>query len=124
MTPATTWMPFYIADYLRDTMHLSRDEHGAYFLLLIAAWVQSGSLQNDPKFLAAITKSTPKEWRRLAPSVLPFFRIEGDKLVHSRVRDEWNRAQSISETRRNSGLLGGRPKKQTETNGKAHDIAN
>lgn len=70
------WMPFYVSDYLADTMHLSRDEHGAYMLLLMAMWMSNGSLQDDDRKLAAITKSTPREWKSMRPTLASFFIID------------------------------------------------
>jgi uncharacterized protein YdaU (DUF1376 family) len=114
------WMPFYIADYLRDTMRLTRDQHGAYFLLLMACWVEGGKLPNDPGELAAIAKATPAEWKRLAPKILPYFKSDGEFLTHTRVTSEVEKAARLSETRRNAGRQGGRPPLETESKPKAN----
>lgn len=121
---ADTWMPFYVADYLKDTMHLTRDQHGGYMLLLMACWNCGGRLPNDNAQLAALAKATPAEWRKMAPILRRFFTADGDELVHGRVVQEHEKAQRLSEIRRENGGKGGRPKKQTETDGKATGLAN
>jgi uncharacterized protein YdaU (DUF1376 family) len=115
MAKADTWMPFYVADYARKTFHLTRDQHGGYFLLIMAAWAEGGRLPNDPAALAAITKATPAEWRKLSPVLLRFFRVDGDEIVHDRVVEEHERAQRLSDSRREAGAKGGRPRKQDES---------
>jgi uncharacterized protein YdaU (DUF1376 family) len=123
-TKADAWMPLYIADYLRDTIHLSRDQHGAYLLLLMACWVRGGRLPNDPAQLAGVAKASHAEWRRLAPVILPFFDVDGADLVHGRVVEELQRANAIIAKRREAGALGGRPKKQTESKQKPNGFQN
>lgn len=70
-----SWMPLWIGDYLADTQHLTRDEHGAYLLMLMAYWRNAGPLVDDNKRLAAITKATLKEWAELRPVLLEFFEV-------------------------------------------------
>lgn len=77
------WMPLWIGDYLADTQHLTRDEHGAYLLLLMAYWRNGGPLIDDDKRLAAIVKATPKEWANLRAVLLEFFDVV-DGLWHQK----------------------------------------
>lgn len=115
MTKSDVWMPFYISDYLDKTMHLTRDQHGGYMLLLMACWKGDGRLPRDPGQLAGIVKASAAEWRKLAPVLLPYFDDDGVYLTHRRVMKEREKAERLSAARRESGRLGGRPRKQSES---------
>ena len=82
------WMPLWIGAYLADTMHLSRDSHGGYLLLLFAYWRNRGPLPDDEEDLAGITKSTPAEWKKLRPRLARFFTIEDGTWSHTRADKE------------------------------------
>lgn len=66
---ARPWMPLYGDDYMADTAHLSRAEHGAYWLLIMHYWRQ-GELPADDRELATISKSTLAQWKRFKPTFL------------------------------------------------------
>lgn len=83
-----TWMPFYIGDYLADTMHLDGAEHGAYLLLLFAYWRNGGPLPDDDKKLAAIARTAPKRWAGMRPTIAAFFEVAGGMWRHGRVEKE------------------------------------
>jgi len=82
------WMPLWIGAYLADTQHLTRDEHGGYFLLLMAYWRARGPLPDDDKRLASIVKATPAEWRRLRLTLAEFFMVGTGVWWHKRVEAE------------------------------------
>jgi uncharacterized protein YdaU (DUF1376 family) len=82
------WMPLWIGAYLADTQHLERDEHGAYFLLMMAYWRNQAPLADDDKRLASIAKCTPKEWKALRPTMAEFFKVADGVWWHKRIEAE------------------------------------
>jgi uncharacterized protein YdaU (DUF1376 family) len=134
------WMPLYVGDYLRDTGHLTTEEHGAYFLLIMQAWTKGGILPVNEAPLRSITKMDPKAWKASSATLLAFFQVDGDVLRHKRITIELATTGSISEKRKSAGKAGGEAKakntKQTDSigggklptpdvaNGVANDLAN
>jgi uncharacterized protein YdaU (DUF1376 family) len=103
---ADTWMAFYVGDYVTDTMHLTTRQHGAYLLLIIAAWKGGGWIAGSDAALMAITRLSPKEWQQDASALLPFFVKDGDRLRHNRVAFEWNEAQRRTADKSRAGRAG------------------
>jgi uncharacterized protein YdaU (DUF1376 family) len=103
MSRPNLWLPLYVGDYLRKTMRLTTEQHGAYLLLLMALWSDGGSLPADDETLAAVTRLSPEAWRRHAPTILPFFAVEDGLLVSPRLVEEQERAAAISKVRQEAG---------------------
>lgn len=93
---APPYMKLYIADYLADTTHLTRDQHGAYLLLLMAMWRAGGKLPNNDEKLAAIVKASPKDWATLRSILIEFFKIRGGAIRHKRLSKELAHYKTIS----------------------------
>jgi uncharacterized protein YdaU (DUF1376 family) len=96
-------MPFYIGDYLADTAHLTTREHGAYLLLIMAAWNAGGRLPKDPKILATIAKCDSRSWLEVGPKVLPFFHASRSAIIHKRIMAEILKATEAYENRCRAG---------------------
>jgi uncharacterized protein YdaU (DUF1376 family) len=113
------WMPFFIGDYLGDTAHLTTEQHGAYLLLLLAAWKRGGTLPNDPAQLAVITRLPLGRWKAHAAVILPFFTLADSLLVQGRLVKEYTSAVLANDAQKVNGKKGGRPKKKNpnETHG-------
>lgn len=110
MSNKLPYMPFFVADYLADTTHLTCEEHGAYMLLLMVMWKAGGSLPCEDIALARITRLPLPRWKKVAPNVLPFFVVEGAVLRHRRVSAEIEKSQKISQARSEIGKRGGEAK--------------
>lgn len=82
------WMPLFVGDYLSDTMHLTTQQHGAYFLLLLAYWKNRGPLPE--KRIKSICKIEDDSWSIDKAIVEEFFDTvsEPGKWVHHRVNEE------------------------------------
>lgn len=93
------WMPLYVADYIRDTRHLSTAEHGAYLLLIMHYWAM-GSLPDDDRRLARITGMSEAEWAEARPIIQSFFH---DGWKHDRIDQELAEAERVSEAGKRAG---------------------
>ena len=91
MSNKPSHIPLFPDAYLRDTTHLTTEEHGAYFLPLMAAWGNADcSLPNDEKRLAALCKMPVARWRKISPTVLEFWTIDKGRLTQKRLLKEWS----------------------------------
>lgn len=83
-------MPFYVRDYLVDTMHLSPEGHGVYLLLILNYWNERGPIKNDTRSIKNITKSNSK---KLIDSILnDFFVLSNGYWRHNRIDLELEKA--------------------------------
>lgn len=73
MADIDTWMPWHIAEYLADTMHLSTLEHGAYLLLLAHGWRNDGMIADSDRNLAGVTRLPLDQWKAIRPTIERFF---------------------------------------------------
>lgn len=98
-----TWMPLYVADYLKDTTHLSTIEHGAYLLLLMHAWTHEGLLPADETRIGRIAGLSPREWKASRSVLLEYFKPTLEGFRHGRVDKEMGKAGNMIEQRRAAG---------------------
>lgn len=101
MAKADVWMPLYIGDYLSDTMHLTTEQHGAYFLLIMAYWKNGGPLPADDALLAATCRLSGDAWS-IAKAVLSrFFTVNEEESlwVHERIDKELSGAAENKQRR-------------------------
>jgi uncharacterized protein YdaU (DUF1376 family) len=88
MNKTNAWMPLWIGDYLSDTQHLTRGEHGAYLLLIMAYWRAGAPLPDDDKRLASIVRAGAQEWKELRPVLAEFFVCADGTWRHKRIDSE------------------------------------
>lgn len=111
------WMPMYWADYVADTRHLSRDEHGGYMLLIAHYW-HTGSLPDDDDRLARITLCQSQcEWQRLKSVLQPFF---DDGWKHKRIDAELSKAAEAYKKRQLASEKGHAARYGKTANGSAN----
>jgi uncharacterized protein YdaU (DUF1376 family) len=111
------WMPLYVADYRRDTAHLSTAEHGAYLLLIMHYWA-TGGLPDDDQQLARIVGMRPADWKRARPTLAAFFSA-GWK--HKRIEFELTESARLSAAGKVGGKASGRSRREAKAQRSAND---
>jgi uncharacterized protein YdaU (DUF1376 family) len=81
------WM-IYGGDYLRDTMHLSAEQHGMYFLMLNHYYSTGEPLPNDEEVLARVSRVSVDAWLRNRNVILKFFTQDVDGRWRNKRADE------------------------------------
>lgn len=115
MADASAWMPFYIGDYLADTMHLTTEQHGAYVLLIIAYWRNRGPLASADTKLRSIARLDAKAWQQSRDTLAEFFQVEGDAWRHTRIDKELARADEITNKRSAAGRASAQQRANTRS---------
>lgn len=101
MTSKPAAIPLFADAYLADTMHLSTEEHGAYLLLLMAAWrFDDCSLPDDDKKLARIVGLSVRRWNQIKDTVREFWTAESGRIFNARLRKERGYVNQKSESNR------------------------
>jgi uncharacterized protein YdaU (DUF1376 family) len=120
---ADTWMPLYVGEYLADTTNLNTEQHGAYCLMLMAAWKRGGTLPHDDSQLSSITKLSAARWKAHRTILVDFFKLQDGVLVHKRVTEERLKAQAISEGKAEAGSAGAAARWQIDSDKMADALA-
>lgn len=99
-------MPWYIGDYLADTMHLGDAEaHGAYLLLIATYWRNGGPLVDENYFLRSSAKLSDFRWKKLRPTLAKFFTVEDGVWRHKRIDHELQKAELMYDVRREASRV-------------------
>ncbi len=104
------FMQLYIGDYLRDTRHLSTEQHGAYMLLLMSMWNSDGWIPNEEAKLARLAGLPLDRWRRIGPDVMDLMVVSGGRVTQKRLQEEMEKAREKSQRRGEAGRRGGEAK--------------
>ena len=102
------WYKFHIGDYLAETTHLADAEDLAYRRLLDWYYMSEQPLPLDINFVARRIKLDEDV---VVPVLEEFFRKTDDGYVHDQAAKAIASHTSRVEINRNSGKLGGRPRK-------------
>ena len=89
------WMPLDVDGFGGQTDHLTAEETGAFIRLLLSMWRNGGSVPNDDKDFARVTRVAPRRWSRVKARLLPFLILtDDDRVTHQSIEHELARARN------------------------------
>lgn len=117
------WFPVEPGRYLKNTLHLTARQHGAYWLWIFAAFEARGDLPGTDAGLMAIGKLTPKDWKEDGQTLKAFLTREGDKWVHEFARHLRADAEERVSAKSRAGQEGARKRWDGRRKGDANGTA-
>lgn len=115
---------FNIADYRKDTMHLSPIEHYIYRELLDSYYLDESPIPNKTQMVLRLLRLGKEHEEHLNNVFNDFFEEKDGYFYHKRIEEEINHYQARVEANRENGKKGGRPKGKTKTQSVTDSVAN
>lgn len=109
------FFPLYPGDYLSDTLHLTTEQHGVYFLLLLAYYSRRGPLPDDVPYLMQVTRLDARGWKRSGEPVLSYFRRENGLLLNTKADFVLGDQRRLSDARSEAGSRGNATRWQSQS---------
>jgi uncharacterized protein YdaU (DUF1376 family) len=100
------FLPLYTGDYLRDTRHLTTEEHGAYVLMLMHCWDQKGPVPLDERKQSGICNArSGGEIESMRRVLSEFFVKMDDGWYNHRMQEEVVKSEMVSKNRSKAGQI-------------------
>lgn len=114
------YVPLWVDDYQRDTRHLTTEEHGAYLLLLMAAWATpTTSMPDDDDMLARTAKVSIARWMKMKGVIMAFWTLDGRSKRWAQKRLKKERRLAVDRKAKASDAAASRWNKKEKTHAKA-----
>lgn len=102
------WFAFNVAEYLKDTMKLGTESHGAYLLLMLDYYANGEPCPDDNFVLAAVAKLTEEAWMKHRKVLEPHFDVRDGYWFHKRIERELADASRRLATAKALAIAGGK----------------
>jgi uncharacterized protein YdaU (DUF1376 family) len=112
MPKSDIWMPWYPADYLRDTITLTLEEDAVYRRALDFLWQNPNGIPKETQRLSLALRISVKQAEKYRFLLEKYLILVGDFYQSNRINIEREKAERFREKQRNNGNLGGRPRKE------------
>jgi len=101
--------PFYVGDYMRDTMHLTNEQDLMYRRAIDYCYMTGRPLPLDKTQWVSIGKASGPVWVAAMETVIEsFFRVREDGYYNDRIERELEKMNRKVQAARDNGKLGGR----------------
>ena len=121
MAKPDIFMPFYIRDYVMDTLHLTLEEDCCYRRLLDVYWLgDAKGLPDNDADLARMIRVEPTVWQRLKPRVISFFIPSGGVLRNPKADKVYLEALAAMEASSKAGKKAAAARWKKDDDANAH----
>ena len=106
------YFPFYVADFMLDTQHLTDEEIGIYMRLLMLSWNEPHCrLRDDQEWLLKKTRQKKSVFlKKYVRIISEFFVTDAGFIYNRRLLKEWQEAETKHKRRVEAGRKGGSAK--------------